>query len=222
MRIKWFSGVLFWFFLLPVFPGSDFVYSQQDDTYTCPAGETMKTNKVWHAHSGKERFPAFRFQRYTTPACKTCPLRSGCTKGKANGRVIHRSEFAASIERNNKRVVANPDYYRQRQQITEHPFGTLKRQRGFTYTLMKGKHNVLGEVGLEFIGYNLVRCISVIGMAELIKALKKHGFFIVNRLLKPILGFISALGFPGPNSLIFYCSKFEYPNTPRMVIITYI
>jgi len=52
-------------------------------------------------------------------------------------------------------------------------FGTLKRQRGFTHTLVRGKDNVLGEVGLMFIGYNLSRCISVIGMEEFIKALKK-------------------------------------------------
>jgi len=32
--------------------------------------------------------------------------------------------------------------------------GKLKRQRGFTFTLMKGKEKVFGEVGLEFIGYN--------------------------------------------------------------------
>ena len=32
----------------------------------------------------------------------------------------------------------NPDYYRLRQQIAEHMFGTFKRQRAFTYTLMKG------------------------------------------------------------------------------------
>jgi len=67
---------------------------------------------------------------------------------------IDRSEFAESIEKNNERVIANPNDYRQRQQLAEHPFGTLKRQRGFTFTLMKGKEKVLGEVGLEFIGYN--------------------------------------------------------------------
>jgi len=52
------------------------------------------------------------------------------------------------------RVEDNPNYYRQRQQLAEHPFGTLKRQRGFIFTLIKGKEKVLGEVGLEFIGYN--------------------------------------------------------------------
>ena len=74
------------------------------------------------------------------------------------------------VEANAKRVTKNPEYYRQRQQVTEHMFGTLKRQRGFTHTLVRGKENVLGEVGLMFIGYNLSRCISVIGMEGFIKA----------------------------------------------------
>jgi len=52
-----------------------------------------------------------------------------CTKSK-NGRYIDRSEYANVIEANNRRVHEKPDYYRQRQQITEHQFGTLKRQRG--------------------------------------------------------------------------------------------
>jgi transposase len=156
-----------------VFHVTDFVYNKPDDSYTCPAGETMRTNGTWHSHCGKTKTPAFRFQRYTTPACKNCAIRQQCTKSKANGRCIERSEYAQAIEQNNRRVTENPGYYRLRQQITEHPFGTLKRQRGFTFTLMKGKTKVLGEVGLEFIGYNLTRCVTILGLAELCKALKK-------------------------------------------------
>ena len=76
------------------------------------------------------------------------------------------------IEENTKRVESNPNYYRQGQQITEHPFGTLKRQRGFTHTLVCGKEKVLGEVGLMFIGYNLSRCVTILGVEKLIKLLR--------------------------------------------------
>ena len=41
--------------------------------------------------------------------------------------------------------------------LAEHPFGTLKRQHGFIFTLMKWKEKVSGEVGLEFISYNSIR-----------------------------------------------------------------
>ena len=66
----------------------------------------------------------------------------------------------------------NPDYYRLRQQIAEHMFGTFKRQRGFTYTLMKGKQNVLSEVRLVFMTYNLGRIARILGVRELVERLK--------------------------------------------------
>lgn len=55
---------------------------------------------------------------------------------------------ADALEANTERVLSNPDYYRKRQQITEHQFGTLKRKHGFTHTNVRGKEKVLGEVGL--------------------------------------------------------------------------
>jgi len=99
---------------------------------------------------------------------------------------IDRSEYAEALESNTKRVLSNPEYYRQRQQITERQFGTLKRQRGFTHTNVRGKEKVLGEVGLMFTGYNLKRCISVLGVAAFIKALKKCCLLVfmgLNRLI---------------------------------------
>jgi len=158
-----------------LYPIASFVYNKENDLYTCPQAHEMHTNGTWHEHSDNRRKGkgAYRFQRYNTPACKTCKSSHLCTQSKTNGRYIDRSEYAEVIEANTLRVESNPDYYRQRQQITEHPFGTLKRQRGFTYTLVRRKDNVLGEVGLMFIGYNLTRCVSILGMQKLITALKE-------------------------------------------------
>ena len=158
-----------------LYPITSFVYNKENDLYTCPQGHTMHTNGTWHKHSNKRRNKkgAYRFQRYNTPACKTCTSRHLCTQSKTNGRYIDRSEYAEIIEANARRIESNPEYYRQRQQVTEHMFGTLKRQRGFTHTLVRKKDNVLGEVGLMFIGYNLSRCVSILGSEYLIKALKK-------------------------------------------------
>ena len=98
---------------------------------------------------------------YKTKACKGCTIREQCTNSK-NGRVIERGIHQEFIEENQKRVEQNPDYYRLRQQVTEHQFGTLKRQWGFTYTLMKGKENVLSEVNLIMMCYNLRRIMSIL------------------------------------------------------------
>ena len=106
----------------------------------------MTTNNTWHHHSDKRKDKpgAYRFRRFNTTACKTCTIRNLCTQSKTNGRYIDRSEYADIVEEKMIRVQNNPDYYRLRQQITEHMFGTLKRQRGFTFTLMRGKEKVLG------------------------------------------------------------------------------
>ena len=158
-----------------LYPITMFVYNKDTNTYTCSEGNMLFTNEIWYRHSDKRRGHqgAYRFQRYTTPKCKTCKSRHLCTQGKSNGRCIDRSEYANIIQENTDRVEGNPEYYRQRQQVTEHMFGTLKRQRGFTHALVRKKDNVLGEVGLMFIGYNLTRCTSVLGVENLIKALKE-------------------------------------------------
>lgn len=161
-----------------IFPITSFVYDTEKDCYTCPAGETLTTNGTWLTHSSKGYKSAYKFQRYNTRKCKTCELQPQCTKSKTNGRNIDRSEFAADVEQNNKRVKENPAYYKQRQQLAEHPWGTLKRQRGFDYVLTRGKKNVLGEVSLVFIGYNLSRFMQITeginAFKELIKAVIAH------------------------------------------------
>jgi hypothetical protein len=169
-----------------LYPITAFSYDPVKDVYICPQQQEMKTNNTWHNHSDKRigRKGAYRFRRYNTTACKTCTSRHLCTQSKTNGRYIDRSEYADVVEENAERVNQNPDYYRKRQQITEHMFGTLKRQRGFTFTLVRGKANVLGEVGLMFIGYNLSRCISILGAENLIKALRECCLLIANRLYR--------------------------------------
>ena len=144
-----------------IFPITSFVYNAENNSYTCPAGETLTTNGTWLTHSSKGYKSAYKFQRYNTKECKSCELQPQCTKSKTNGRNIDRSEFAAHVEQNNQRVKENPAYYKQRQQLAEHPWGTIKRQRGFDHVLTRGKINVLGEVSLVFISYNLVRSIQI-------------------------------------------------------------
>lgn len=171
-----------------IYPLARFIYHAENNTYTCPAGETLRTNGTWHAHSSKGRPTAFRFQRYNTSACKGCTERAKCTKGKVNGRNIDRSEYATVIEQNNQRVNENPSYYRQRQQIAEHPWGTLKRQRGFDHVLVKGKEHVLGEVSLVFIGYNLGRCARILKNHDAFKALLGNHIALFSRQNKAVLG----------------------------------
>jgi len=148
-----------------LYPMKDFAYDAEKDTYTCPAGKVLTTNGSIYKKG------SHRVKHYKTKACDGCPLRSKCTTNK-NGRFIERGIYHQHLEDNEKRVLNNPDYYRLRQQVTEHQFGTLKRQWGFTYTLLKQKENVLSEVYLCFSVYNLIRSMKILGPEQLKERLK--------------------------------------------------
>jgi hypothetical protein len=157
------------------FPVDQFEYDPQSDSYTCPAHEVLTTNGSYY---DKGRY---RIKQYKSKACKSCSIMQQCTQNKL-GRMIERSEHQEVIEENRDRVLANPDYYRTRQQITEHQFGTIKRQWGFTHTLMKGKEYVLSEVHLLFTIYNLRRSASILGLEELKRRLRNLISIIFHRL----------------------------------------
>ncbi len=151
-----------------LYPMQDFVYNKPKDTYQCPAGNILHTNGSVYQKGNH------RVKHYKTKACKTCLVRDRCTTNK-NGRFIERGMHQEALENNAQRVNENPEYYRLRQQITEHQFGTLKRQWGFTYTLMKRKEHVLSEVYLCFSVYNLLRSFSILGPDKLKARLKSLG-----------------------------------------------
>ena len=104
-------------------------------------------------------------------ACKTCAVKELCTKAKY-GRVIERSEYTLNHQRNKAAIEKNPELYRQRQAIVEHPFGTMKRSWGYDHILTKkGMSRASADVGLIFIAYYLRILISLTGINELKKRL---------------------------------------------------
>jgi hypothetical protein len=141
-----------------------FIYKTDTDTYRCPQGNFLYTNGSWYNKGGDHKV-----RQYKTKACKKCPSRDLCTKAR-NGRIIERSEYAEAVKRNKDAIEKNRELYKKRQEIVEHPFGTIKRQWGFDYTLMKGKKKVDGEVGLIFISYLFRRLITILGINGLMKA----------------------------------------------------
>jgi transposase len=150
---------------------SQFNYNKAQDTYTCPAGETLITNGNWYNKR------VYLVKQYKTKNCKNCPVKSSCTKSKSQ-RIIERHQFAEALEINKKNIAKKPEIYAQRQSIVEHPFGTLKRSWGFDYILTKKtmKH-ASADVGFMFIAYNLKRLINIMGIEKLIEVL---AFFFLN------------------------------------------
>ena len=150
----------------------DFTYISNGDFYICPQGNELHTNGALHIKKQKQ---SYRFKRYATKACIQCPVQDECTKRK-QGRLLERSEHQEANDRNAERIEHNKDYYRQRQQIIEHPFGTFKRQWGITYFLTKGKEKVMTEFNLAMISYNLMRIVGILGLNEF-RRLVKASFY---------------------------------------------
>ena len=142
---------------------SEFLYNNQQDTYTCPAGQTLRTNGNWYNKR------VYRVKQYKTKRCKDCPVKNLCTKAKYQ-RIIERHEFAEALEINKNNIAKNPEIYAQRQALVEHPFGTMKRQWGFDHIMTKkGKESASADVGFIFIAYNLKRIMNSIGITKMME-----------------------------------------------------
>lgn len=155
----------------PDYVVTNFIYNEESDCYTCPQGNMLNTTGTWHKKS-RDNNISYRFKKYRTPECKTCPVKHLCTGRASGGREIERSEFAYAVEENNKRYKENAALYRKRQEINEHIFGTIKRKWGYYYTNLKGLEKVNGEHSLIMLVYNIKRCFTILGLPDLTEKLK--------------------------------------------------
>jgi transposase len=164
----------------PMFNYEFFIYNREADTYSCPQGQILKTNGSLY----KERTSAGNiiwFKQYKTKACFKCESRTQCTRSKKQ-RLIHRSEYADYYERNRINTLEKEHLYKRRQTIVEHPYGTIKRQWGFSYILTKkGIQRASSDVGFMFIAYNLRRIMNIMTR----ESLKEY----LGVLLTIVLGF---------------------------------
>ena len=152
------------------FLAESFFYDTATDTYTCPAGAILTSLGTWHNKKGEANETSYRFKTYRTDGCKTCLLKHQCTK--LPKRIIQRSEYQDAVDINDKNIKQNPHYYKRRQALCEHPFGTLKRHWGYTHTLLKGLQKVNGEMSLIMFCYNFMRTKNIFGFDKMLKAIQ--------------------------------------------------
>ena len=160
----------------PEYNVEHFVYNQEGDYYVCPQGSKLTTKGTWHKACN------YKFKRYTTKDCITCKAKALCTKAKY-GKGVQRSEYQVFTNQNKERIEENKNYYRQRQSIVEHPYGTIKRQWGFSYIMTKkGMERASADVGLIFTAYNFRRLINILGKEVLINYLRILVFSFFTRI----------------------------------------
>jgi transposase len=112
-----------------IFPESVFLYDAQTDTYTCPAGQTLRRRKHWVDRKAFEYVTA-------RGVCQRCPLRIQCTRSQSAGRTLKRHERQEILEslrlqaqsRSSKKDIQTRQHFMERSFAHGTRFG-LKRAR---------------------------------------------------------------------------------------------
>jgi transposase len=144
-----------------LFDRSAFVYQPGQDSFLCPAGQTLKRDQI----SRKDRSVYYTGR---AEICGACPLKSRCTAGAK--RIVSRHWHDEALQRMQQR--ATPEAMRLRRSTVEHPFATLKCHIfGHPRFLLRGRRGAQAEISLAVIVYNLKRMMNVLGPTRLATAL---------------------------------------------------
>lgn len=157
----------------------------------CPAGEILRQKCI--KKNGNIRYA-------NKNACKHCPNRNKCYKGKGEWKEIDftkdtlekpckewlkaegkESNAVKSTEKGHfekvkvVKFILKPDRQKmaQRMCLSEHPFGTIKRAMGVTYFLLEGIRKVTGEFALFCLGYNIERAKNLLGFDKMMEVMAR-------------------------------------------------
>jgi transposase len=165
-----------------------FVYDKDKDEYICPEGNQLP------AHSKSKTKDRVFFDK---EACKACPASGECL-GKDKYRRIVRRPQNDVLDRAGIRLAENKELYKQRQQIVEHVFGTMKRTMNGGYFLLRGKEKVKAEAALMLLGYNIKRTMGAMGFERTMGMLAEWEAFLRDRAVFAVGSarrFFAAFGF---------------------------
>jgi transposase len=142
---------------------SQFRYDALKDVYVCPGDQELTY-----------RFRTYELGRglkyYRAKGCNACALKPLCTRNR-NNRTITREDHEHLMEQMAARMKAQPEKFKLRKQLAEHPFGTIKRWMGYTHFTLKGLVKVRTEWSLITLAYNLKRVLNLVSFDKLMAAL---------------------------------------------------
>jgi hypothetical protein len=145
--------------IAPAFFPQAFVYDAATNSYTCPAGQTLK-------YEGRENKGESIRYRYRAPAaaCQSCPFKAQCCPDNAKGRSLVRTEDSAVVAAF-KAKMQTPEaqaIYKQRAGVAEFPNAWIKDKLGLRQFRLRG----LVKVGLEALWacltYNIQQWIRLV------------------------------------------------------------
>lgn len=147
-----------------LFGKSQFRYDAQKNVYHCPGNQELTYRTSTH-ELGRD------IHYYRASACNRCALKPQCTRNKGN-RTITREDNEALMEAMAQRLKREPEKFRLRKSLAEHPFGTIKRWMGCTHFTMKGLEKVRTEWSLITLAYNFKRVLNLVSVEQLIAAVR--------------------------------------------------
>ena len=164
-----------------------FVRDPEANLVYCPTGEILRQKCV--KKNGNIRYA-------NKNACRHCPNRNKCYKGKNEWKEIDftkdqlvkpcrdwlKAENKEAEPEKKKtrgrfhkvkivRFFLRPDRTKMNQRLclSEHPFGTIKRSMGAGYFLLRGLRKVTGEFALSCLGYNFERAKNLLGFDKMME-----------------------------------------------------
>jgi transposase len=144
-----------------------FVYDEQSDTCTCPAGKTL-----WHKGQKKRTGQTKHTYNAHKGVCPSCPHKEQCCPGKLKTRSITRLVDGPAVAsfREKMKTEEAKEIYRQRAHIAEFPNAWIKEKLGLRQFRLRG----LVKVGLEALWvcltYNIQQWIRLCWRPRLAKA----------------------------------------------------
>lgn len=148
----------------------DFIYDKNRDLYICPAGKELnKQNLI--PRTVKSGIKVFEFR---CKECHNCDYVMRCTDNKT-GRTIRISANKETMDefKQEMKTEGNKKLISKRKEIVEHPFGTIKRNLGYTYFMQKGLEKVQAEFSFICFAYNFKRVISILGINNFIEVINR-------------------------------------------------
>ena len=165
-----------------------FIRDPERNLVYCPNGEILRQKCI--KKNGNVRYA-------NKNACRHCPNRNKCYKGKnewkeidfakdclekpcrewlkAEGKEADNIKAAKGMSHFERVKIVSfflkPDRTKtmERMCLSEHPFGTIKHAMGFRYFLLKGLRKVTGEFALMCLGYNIKRAKNLLGFNKMME-----------------------------------------------------
>jgi len=140
-----------------VFKPQHLYYDEKGDYFVCPMGQKM--TKQYEANTKTKSGFQQNHSVYEAKNCMNCPLRGACHKSKYNRKIQFNWNLKKHKDKVRQKLLSEQGvaHRSQRPADVEAVFGNIKQNKKFTRFNLRGKDNVLIEVGLVALAHNLAK-----------------------------------------------------------------